>query len=363
MPHASTTTSPPWWKSQIFQIPFATILAIIVGVIINRTASSVPKEALQIVQLPGTLWLNALRAVVLPLILISMITSMQELKRIPSGGGSRVAKVGLSYYLITTFAACVEGVVFVYLIMFPLLKPIPEDELLKKFPTFATASTDLDLKTQTITDRITGIFLSLVPVNVVGAMAQNDLLGVIITGIVIGGLLKDGGPDNPSIVLKMCAELERIVVVVIKFLIKLAGVGIFSLLLPVVMGADLAELMRYAGIYLGTLYAALAFHLLIIYPTLFLLFIRRNPLPFLRSMLPCFLTALGTSSSAATMPVTIDCVHKAGIKPEVYKFMIPLGTTISMDGAAIGFPIAIAFMALGVGRTLTVVDMIVISIT
>lgn len=112
-----------------------------------------------------------------------------------------------------------------------------------------------------------------------------------------------------------------------------------------------------------TFFTAFGFHLFIVYPLLFYIFVKRNPYAYMKHFIPAKLTAIGTSSSAATMPVTIECCHKAGIIPDVYSFLIPLGISLNMDGYALGLPIGVCFIAAGLGRTLSSVDIIVLLFT
>ena len=103
-------------KNGTFQIITAVIIAIIVGVAINKTVGHVPEVAVEVLKIPGALWLRALGAIVVPLILCSMISSMQSLKKIP-GDGQNVAKVAITYYLLTTIFALILSLLCVYIML------------------------------------------------------------------------------------------------------------------------------------------------------------------------------------------------------------------------------------------------------
>ncbi len=98
------------------QIVISVVLALTIGITINKCAPSVPVLAVKLVKLPGDLWLRALQSIVIPLILVSMISSMQSLKKIP-GDGQKIAKVAIIYYLLTTLLALVLAIVFIQLIL------------------------------------------------------------------------------------------------------------------------------------------------------------------------------------------------------------------------------------------------------
>lgn len=122
------------------------------------------------------------------------------------------------------------------------------------------------------------------------------------------------------------------------------------------METSFAELFGSIKWYLITLFAALIFHSFVFYPLIYLVLVRENPFPFFKKFMPVATTAFGTASSLATIPFAVECSHKAGIRPNIYQFLVPLGTALNMNGTALHFPIQITFMAISIGRVFTIMD-------
>jgi Na+/H+-dicarboxylate symporter len=158
-------------------------------------------------------------------------------------------------------------------------------------------------------------------------------------------------------------EIEKIVTAIVIFLVKLSPIGIFSLILPPLLATSVEQMVSFVGLYLIALFAAMIFQLIVVYPIIFFAFMRKNPFSYLNKFMTSGLTALGTASSAASIPVTMECAHKAGIRPDIYKLLVPLGVSLNMDGTAINLPMAIIFMAVGSSKALGMIDYIVLMFT
>lgn len=354
----------PFWKSFFGWggaglILIAAILAIIIGVIVNSTTTSVPDEALQLVELPGSLWLRALKAVVLPLIISSLIVSMLRLRTQSPGLGPKIMGFTVGYYLLTTLLAVILGLIMANIMLVNNITQIEEGAVSVGKGTEEKAK-QIEEEDRTITDQIIGIFENFIPENVVAAMADDKLLAVIVMAVITGALLPGGGE---TIIGGAAHEVEDVSSKIVWGIIMLAPVGVFFLLLPRVMEISLGTLAQYVGILIGAQAAAMAIQWSIVYPVLYLIVTRRNPFKMLRNFFPAVITALATSSSAATYPVTMRCADSAGIPSEVSRFSLPLGMTINMDGTAIAFPLYIFWMAYSQGDSLAVGDMVMIAVT
>ncbi|KAJ4991427.1 Sodium:dicarboxylate symporter family protein [Stagonosporopsis vannaccii] len=356
MPESKKTL---WQKfltpGSVLQIIAAALLAIAIGLIVSTQVDDIPAAAPALVAIPGTLWLRALRAVVLPMIVTAMIMAVQRLRTMTNGGGKagQLARWTIGYYVGTTIIAVAHSCILVGLVWSKLMTVVGQEML-----------DDVDEKTQQdIEDRqdyaihtvVVNMFESLVPSNVVNAMATDSLLAVLVTAVVLGYTIKPG-----SALIRAVEEIEQIIMKIITVLIYLAPVGVFFLIMPNLFRLDIAEIGVNLGILIGATLCGMVLHLFIIIPLIFIAFTRMNPYTLWMRCSPAWITAWGTASSAATLPVTIRCVLAQGVPVTITKFAVPLGCLINMDGTAIYFPIVVVFLAATQGITLQVTDYIIV---
>jgi Na+/H+-dicarboxylate symporter len=338
----------------VWQIIFAAALAIAIGLAVTTTVEEVPEAAIVLLAVPGNLWLRALRAVVLPMIVTAMIMAVQRLRNMTQGGGAagKLARWTVGYYVLTTILAVAHSALLVGLVWSKLFNVVSGSAL-------EVSKEDQEViderKDTAIHDVVVEMFYSLVPNNIVNALATDALLSVLITAIVLGYVIKPGGA-----IYRAVEEIEVIILKVITVLIHLAPIGVFFLIMPNLFRLDIAEIGTNLGILIGGTLCGMFIHMFILIPIIFFIFTRSNPYTFWFKMSPAWITAWGTASSAATLPVTIRCVLKQGIPVTVTKFTVPLGCLINMDGTAIYFPIVVVFLAATQGITLNAADYIII---
>ena len=160
-------------------------------------------------------------------------------------------------------------------------------------------------------------------------------------------------------VLKFIQEVNGLCFKLIHGLVLFTPFGVMSLVASTVAKANIASMMKDVGLFLITVFSALFFFAVIVYPSLFFLFTRKNPFIVMKNAMPAFLTALSTSSSAATFPMTYTCaVENNKVSVPVAKFVLSLGMTMNMDGTAIGFPCAVIFFATAQGMSLNFGQMV-----
>ncbi|EOA83308.1 uncharacterized protein SETTUDRAFT_119998 [Exserohilum turcica Et28A] len=338
----------------VWQIIFAALLAIAIGLAVTTTVDEVPEAAIAILGIPGNLWLRALRAVVLPMIVTAMIMAVQRLRNMTQGGGAagKLARWTVGYYVLTTILAVAHSALLVGLVWSKLFNVVSGSAL--EVDEADQESFD-ERKDTEIHDVVVDMFYSLVPNNIVNALATDALLSVLITAIVLGYVIKPGGAIYRAI-----EEVEVIVLRVITVLIHLAPIGVFFLIMPNLFRLDISEIGTNLGILIGGTLCGMFIHLFIVIPIIFFAITRSNPYTFWFKMSPAWITAWGTASSAATLPVTIRCILKQGIPVTVTKFAAPLGCLINMDGTAIYFPIVVVFLAATQGITLNAANYIII---
>lgn len=355
--HGSFTSKEPWWHAikepgSAPQIVLAAALAIAIGMAVTSTVDDIPDAASTILAIPGTLWLRSLRAVVLPLIVCAMVLAVQQLRDM-TGRGAALARWTIGYYVATTIIAIIHSEIMTAFVWSRLMTRVGDESL-------AVAEEDADIYAEreevAIHDVVVQMFESLIPSNVVNALATDSLLAVLVTSVIVGYLIN--GPN--SSLLRATKEVERIVLVIITFLIKLAPIGVFFLILPNLFRLDLAEIGQNLGVLIGGSVGGMFIHLFIVLPIIYFAIVRENPYTFWFKNSPAWLTAWGTASSAATLSVTMRCSLQRGVPKTIVDFAVPLGCLINMDGTAIYFPLVVVFMAVTQGITLNGADYVII---
>lgn len=249
---------------------------------------------------------------------------MQTLKDMAKDG-AKLARLTIIYYVATTILAVVHSMILVDLVWVRLMVVVSGDALNVAESDQAT----IDSRSQNAPhDIIVQVFQSFIPNNVVAALANDSLLAVLVSAVVVGLLIK--GPDTP--ILRAVREIERIISVVIVFLIKIAPIGVFFLILSNLFTLDIGDIGVNLGVLIGGSVAGMFIHLFIILPIIYFAFVRENPYSYWLKSSPAWITAWGTASSAATLPVTIRCLEDRKIPSTIIKFTAPLGCLINMDG-------------------------------
>lgn len=170
------------------------------------------------------------------------------------------------------------------------------------------------------------MFNTFIPRNIVDALATNALLAVLIASIVGGYLAKAN-----SLLVKLAKEVEAMITTIISFLIKIAPLGVFFLILPNIMRLDIATVGENIGLLIAGALTNMGIHILFLMPIIFFVIVRKNPYPYWFSCSKAWITAWGTASSAATMAVTIRESLARGNPDIVTKFVVPLGTLVNIS--------------------------------
>ena len=253
-----------------------------------------------------------------------MILAVQQLREM-TGRGAALARWTIGYYVATTIIAIIHSEIMTAFVWSRLMTRVGDESL-------AVAEEDADIYAEreqvAIHDVVVQMFESLIPSNVVNALATDSLLAVLVTSVIVGYLIN--GPD--SSLLRATKEVERIVLVIITFLIKLAPIGVFFLILPNLFRLDLAEIGQNLGVLIGGSVGGMFIHLFIVLPIIYFAIVRENPYTFWFKNSPAWLTAWGTASSAATLSVTMRCTLQRGVPKTIVDFAVPLGCLINMDG-------------------------------
>eukprot|EP00808_Paulinella_micropora_P016642 g9009.t1 len=319
----------------------------ILGVVLRASGHIPSDNAIALLSVPGRMWLFGLRCAVLPLIICSVMISMQSIKKLRSG--SFLIGATIAFYLFTTLLAAMGALFWFYFLLSKRLHYVPYEEF-----------DDQPDTPGSLVDQIVLILESLIPNNLITAYASNNVMGLIIVTISVGMLIDDT-EDRPSVLMALARELNDIIMKIMEALIKLTPIAVFFLVLPQSAALDLAEVGEALGFYLLTLFLAFLMHAAVVLPAVYFVFTRKNPYQYLYRCTEAFVTAFATSSSAASLPVTMRCVvQNNDVDENIAAFTLPLGATINMNGTCINLVMAILWMAAAQGEPLGVPSVVIL---
>jgi Na+/H+-dicarboxylate symporter len=253
------------------------------------------------------------------MIVTAMIMAVQRLRAMTQGGGKagKLARWTIGYYVLTTILAVAHSCLLVGLVWSKLMVTVSADQLAVDTDDQEVIDERKDIAIHAV---VVDMFNSLVPQNIVNALGTDSLLAVLVTAVVVGYVIKPGGA-----LMRAVEEVEVMIMRIITVLIHLAPIGVFFLIMPNLWRLDIAEIGLNLGILIGATLVGMFLHLFILIPLIVFLLARRNAYAIWIKCAPAWVTAWGTASSAATLPVTIRCVLKLGVPVTVTKFAVPLG--------------------------------------
>ncbi len=321
------------------------LIALILGVLLGMWLP----EYVKYVSWMGDLFMRALKMVIIPLILTSIISGIVNI-----GSLEKLGKIGLktiSYYLVTSIFAIVTG-----LFMVNLLKPGVGADL-----GFVSEVEGLALAKESFGQTL----INIIPTNVMQAMVENQMLSVIFFAILVGLFITKISKKHKKIYIKIFNGGFELMMKITEFVIKFTPFGVFGIVaFQVAQQNNLTEVAGRLGLYMIAVILALIVHSCITLPLLLKLVGKINPFSHIRAMLVPLLTAFSTSSSSATLPLTMEAVeHKAGASNKITSFVLPLGATINMDGTALYECVAAIFIAQAYGIDLSFGEQIIVVIT
>lgn len=291
----------------------------------------------------GTIFLNLIKFIVVPIVLCSIIAgviSMQDIRKVGSIGWKTVV-----YYMMTTACAVLIGLVFANLFkgMFQVLQ-----------------TTDLSYEVSQSTnfmDTLVNIF----PSNIIQPLASATMLQVIVIALFFGfGIILAGEKGDP--LAKVIISLADVSMVIMDLILKLSPIGVFCLITPVV-AENGPKILGSLAMVLLTAYICYAVHAIVVYSSTVKALGGLSPAAFFKGMAPAMIMAFSSASSVGTLPLNLECVEKLGAKKDVASFVLPLGATINMDGTAIYQGVCAVFIATCYGIDLTMAQMLTIVLT
>lgn len=330
-----------------WQIIIALVLAVIVGSIIDKESTLLGINFFSVLSFAGTLFINALKMIIVPLVVSSIIVGIAGV-----GGSHGLARLGgktILYYMTTSLFAIMIGLFFVNLFSPGIIDGTPAKEILGLDAAMAEQATSK------VGDRGIGevatVFLSMVPPNIVAAAANGQMLGLIFFSVLFGFFMTRIAEAYAESQFNFWQGVYETMMKITHWVMKFAPIGVFALVTKVVISTDsLAAMFESLGLFFMSVVLALAVHVFVVMPLLLKFVGRVKPVRHYKAMSPALLTAFSTASSAATLPMTIECVEKnAGVSNRTSSFVLPLGATVNMDGTALYECVAAMFIAQAYG--------------
>jgi len=306
----------------------------------------------------GTLFLNALKMLIVPLIASSIIVGVAGL-----GSSGHIGRLGgktLSFYVLTTLSAVLVGLVLVNLIRPGEIDGQPVREMLALELDGAEVS-------EQVTERgagdIVAVLLRAVPPNIIAAAAEGQLLGIIVFCLLFGFFMTRLEHDYAEPLMRFWTGVFHVMMRMTEWVMLFAPIGVFALVARVVArtGFDAAApLLMFAGVVL----LGLLIHAAVTLPILLRLLARISPLRFIQQVSPALLTAFSTASSSATLPITMEQMEKeVGVSNKVSSFVLPLGATVNMNGTALYECASVLFIAQAYGADLGLTTQLLVVFT
>ncbi|MDH4239380.1 MAG: dicarboxylate/amino acid:cation symporter [Phycisphaerae bacterium] len=294
----------------------------------------------------GDIFIRLLKMIIIPLILASMVAGIVSL-----GDIRRLGRIGLKtfiYYTATTLLAVGVGLVLVN-----VMKPGVGVDM------GAEAAVDMADRE---TPSIISIIEDIIPENVFAGMAENKVLSVIFFSLLLGIAISSTG-EKARPLTAFFESLNTVMMKVTDWIMRLAPVGVFALI-AYTIGTMGLSVVKPLAVYMVTVVLGLGIHAFVTLPVLLILFGKYSPFKFIKDMFSAVATAFSTASSAATLPITMECLREnTGVSNKVASFVLPLGATVNMDGTALYEAVAAMFIAQAYGISLSIGQQLVIMLT
>ena len=297
----------------------------------------------------GVIFISLLKMIIIPLIFLSVVSGVSSL-----GTTRKISRIGtktLLYYFTTSMIAITIG-----LVLTNIIQPGNTVQISSNIEPF-------DVSRLSKPDSLFDIVIRMIPTNIFNSLSSGNILPIIFFSIVFGiGLLKLS-ESKKSNLLPIINEMFEIVTLITNFIIKLSPIGVFGLIIKSLNSTGL-DLFNAVGYYVLTIFLGLSIHLFIVLPIILYISTGLSPLMHYKSMLKALTMAFSTSSSGATLPVTMTSVkNNANVSNDVSSFVLPLGSTVNMDGTALYECAGVLFISQIIGIELEFSQQLIIVIT
>ena len=331
-----------------WQILIALALAVLAGLAAGEDGALFGITFYSVFAFLGTLFLNALKMLIVPLIVSSIIVGIAGIGS--SGALGRLGGKTLLYYASTSLFAILVGLAVVNAIA----PGIDELGPVKDRIGFSGDVSSIEAKVAGKgAGDVVEVFLRMVPTNIVAAAANGQMLGMIFFSLLFGYFMTRIQEDYAEAQFNFWQGVYETMMKITDWVMLFAPIGVFALVAKVVASTGFDAFKPLAWFFL-TVVLALAIHMLVTLPLLLRVVGKVKPMRHYRAMVPALLTSFSTASSSATLPITMECVEKnAGVSNRTSSFVLPLGATVNMDGTALYECVAAMFIAQAYGLELT----------
>lgn len=342
----TVSTAPPQKPKAKMTLTIWILVALVLGVIAGLLLQGSPAIADTYIKPFGTVFLNLIKMIVVPVVLFSImagVISLQDIKKVGAIGGKTVA-----FYILTTAFAVTLGLLFANLLQVGSGYQLSAESL-----TAYEGATEAP----SIIDTLVNIF----PSNAIAPLAEASMLQVIVISLFFGfGIILAGDKGAPAAT--FVESFSEVCIKIMGLVIKLSPIGVFALITPVVANNGPSVLLPLLKL-IGVAYLVSIIHMVLVYSGAVKIIAKLSPVKFFKGMAPAMLFAFSSASSVGTLPFNLECTEKLGAKKEVASFVLPLGATINMDGTAIYQGVSAIFIAQIFGINLTLGQQITIILT
>ncbi|MBM7422208.1 dicarboxylate/amino acid:cation symporter [Spongiibacter marinus] len=323
-----------------WQIAIAISLAVIAGMLGGADAEIAGIKLLAVYAFLGTLFLNALKMLIVPLVSASIISGMAGI------GGDNLERLGgktLLFYATSSLIAILIGLTVVNIIQ----PGVGDTEALAA--SLSSDNAELNATLAKVEGRsaadIVQVFERMIPPNVIAAAANGQMLGLIFFSLLYGFFLARSDSEHAEVQLNFWQGLMDIMTSMTMWVMKFAPIGVFGLVAKTVAGTGFDAFAPMLKFFFAAA-LALALHAFVAMPLVLRYLGKVRPVKHYQAMAPAMLTAFSTASSSATLPLTMECVQdKSGVSKRTSGFVLPLGATVNMDGTALYECVAAMFIA------------------
>ncbi|OGU36718.1 MAG: sodium:dicarboxylate symporter [Ignavibacteria bacterium GWB2_35_6b] len=327
------------------QLHWQILIALILGIIYGLTFP----DYVQYVSWMGDLFLRGLKMVIVPLILSSIISGVANIGN--AGSLGRLSLKTFTYYITTSLLAIMTGLFFVNILQPGVGADLGNMQQIE----------GLEASKNSISETI----LNIIPTNIFSAFSEGQMLSIIFFALLFGFFITRVENKYQTLMTDFSNAVFEVMMKITMFIIKFTPLGILGIVAKqVATTSNLSNVASSLGIYMLAVLFGLAVHGGFTLPLLLKTIGKVNPLKHFKAMTTPLLTAFSTSSSNATLPLTMEAVeHNAGVSNKITSFTLPLGATVNMDGTALYECVAAVFMAQAYGHSLTIVEQAIIVVT
>lgn len=323
-------------KHQLLVVLFSMSLAVLAGHFSGKEASIFGVTFYQIYSLIGTLFINALTLVVVPLVSASIISGTAKMSQDHAFGrlGAKTFAVFLSTSAIAILIGWLLSVVFE-----PGINKTALVVVNSKLTEIAAQANEGAFA------KLEQILLKLVPSNILAVASQGQMLGLIMFSLLFGFFLSKIEKEPASVLLNFWKGVFQVMMKITEFVMKLLPIGVFALVAKVIASTGI-ESITSVGYFFVIVLFGLALYMFVALGFLLRFVAGVSPIRHLKAMSPALITAFSTSSSAATLPIAIDCIEKrAGVSNRITGFTLPLGTSLNLAGSSLQVMVSVFFVA------------------